>query len=142
MKNKNRKNCHTVLGGHFSSTPGTVGLAQPAHASRRCAQAPGTVTMRWPRARRRGRRGFSDDLGVALPAGTPRGSDDGVLTGDDRRWWSGENGLARRRSEAATNPMSGEGVDESCSWRGGTWEVRRGPKGADDEGAVELTKGG
>jgi hypothetical protein len=60
---------------------------------------------------------------------------DRVLTGDGRRRWGGEKGLARRRSKAVAELQWPGKLEE------GTGEVRRGPKGANEGGTGELNEG-
>jgi hypothetical protein len=60
----------------------------------------------------------------------------GVLTRDGRRWWGRENDLAWWSTGGRRGHRRVLQLEE------GTEEVRRGPKGADDGGAVELTEGG
>jgi hypothetical protein len=50
--------------------------------------------------------------------------------------------VARRRSKEATGSAGGEGGDQVLQLEEETGEVRRGPKGAYEGGAVELTEGG
>jgi hypothetical protein len=115
-------------------------VAQPNHASLRCARVLGVVTAGWPHARRHGRPELTGGQGVARAAGTPRGSDGGCAEqggaggfpqemaggsgaekrvqrdGVSRRWWSSDGWGGHRRGLAATR---GDRGGEARSKRGG-----------------------
>jgi hypothetical protein len=104
------------------------------------AHVPGVVTVRWPRTQWRGRRGLAGGLGVALPSGTPRGSDDGC---------AGQGGVAGFSSETAggggAEKMVRRGGILRRSWSsGGRGGHRRGPAagGGDGGGEARSKRGG
>jgi hypothetical protein len=90
-------------------------VAQPALCAR---------SARSPRGgHARGQRGFTGGLGVARPAGTPRGSDGGCAEQGGAVGFSpetvGGGGAEKTARRGGGAPVAGEGVDESCSWRRG-----------------------
>jgi hypothetical protein len=115
-----------VLGQHFSSRADTVALAQPAHASRRCARAwcsgparGGVVAQptwlrRLPRCSTPGGDFSREDGGYAGQGGA---------RGSHRRWpavveWRKRPDMVVFQGSSGAL-VAGDGVDESSSWRRG-----------------------
>jgi hypothetical protein len=97
------------------------------------ARVLGAVTARWPRT---WWRSFADGLGVALPAGTPRRSNDGCVGqggaagfspetidggGTEKTTRRGGRALVTGRTLMSPAARGGDGRGEARSKRGGRW---------------------